>query len=178
VPGPLPDVRQEEFAQLLAKGVGYQDAYVQAGFVRNKGNAYRLRQQEYVRLRVGELQAHGMDDAPDLVRFRALGLFVRLETLIDGARKAGEYKVAIEGIKIMMQAAGYLDSPTLTHEHMGAPLPTKKDSEGNEIPFISDKTVGLMKSFQALHEAASAAGQAKKAVLTVVPSATGTDGQK
>jgi hypothetical protein len=53
----LENQRHEEFARGLAKGLTSDEAYQQAGFKANRGNATRLKANESVRKRVLELQA-------------------------------------------------------------------------------------------------------------------------
>lgn len=51
----LKDTRHERFAQALAKGMTADEAYVSAGYKRNRGNAARLKASESIRARVAEL---------------------------------------------------------------------------------------------------------------------------
>jgi len=51
----LPNARHEAFAQALAKGKTADDAYAQAGFKPDRGNASRLQQKDSIRQRVAEL---------------------------------------------------------------------------------------------------------------------------
>ncbi|WP_019170680.1 hypothetical protein [Pseudaminobacter salicylatoxidans] len=52
----LPNARHESFAQALAAGKSADEAYAQAGFKPNRGNAARLKANENIRKRVEELQ--------------------------------------------------------------------------------------------------------------------------
>jgi hypothetical protein len=52
----LSNPKHEAFAQSLAKGETADDAYVQAGYQPNRGNAARLKANESVRARLAELQ--------------------------------------------------------------------------------------------------------------------------
>lgn len=52
----LPNARHEAFAQAIAKGKTADDAYSQAGYRANRGNATRLKANESVVARVAELQ--------------------------------------------------------------------------------------------------------------------------
>jgi phage terminase small subunit len=51
--------RHERFAQELAKGFSASEAYVNAGYEQNDGNASRLKGNEKIKARVAELQARG-----------------------------------------------------------------------------------------------------------------------
>lgn len=54
---PLKDPQHEKYAQIMAKGkVSQEEAYVQAGFKRDSGNAARLRANKTVNDRIVELQ--------------------------------------------------------------------------------------------------------------------------
>lgn len=52
----LPNARHERFAQELAKGKSASEAYVEAGYSANDGNAIRLKGNEKVQARVSEIQ--------------------------------------------------------------------------------------------------------------------------
>lgn len=52
----LPNPKHEKFAQALAKGKTADEAYVEAGFKPNRGNASRLKANESIAARVAELQ--------------------------------------------------------------------------------------------------------------------------
>jgi hypothetical protein len=53
---PLKNQRRELFAQALARGNATNDAYAEAGFSANRGNAARLKANEDILVRVRELQ--------------------------------------------------------------------------------------------------------------------------
>ena len=53
--GALSNPKHERFAQLLAKGLSAAEAYVEAGYAANDGNAIRLKGNERVRDRVSEI---------------------------------------------------------------------------------------------------------------------------
>ena len=59
----LKDARHERFAQGLAKGLTADEAYVSAGYKRNRGNAVRLKTNESVRKRVAELTQKATEKA-------------------------------------------------------------------------------------------------------------------
>lgn len=59
----LKNARHEAFAQGLAKGKTSDEAYADAGFKPNRGNATRLKANESVSDRVKELQAQGAERA-------------------------------------------------------------------------------------------------------------------
>lgn len=59
----LGNARHERFAQNLAKGMTADEAYAEAGFRENRGNAARLKANESVAARVEELLAAAADKA-------------------------------------------------------------------------------------------------------------------
>lgn len=59
----LPNPRHESFAQALAKGKTADEAYAQAGYSPNRGNATRLKANDNVRKRVSELQGRVAEKA-------------------------------------------------------------------------------------------------------------------
>jgi len=59
----LPNPRHERFAQLLAKGKTADDAYIEAGFKANRGNAARLKANDSILMRVGEIQGRAAERA-------------------------------------------------------------------------------------------------------------------
>lgn len=59
----LKDTRHERFAQNLAKGMTADEAYVSAGYKRNRGNAARLKASESIQKRVAELTIRASEKA-------------------------------------------------------------------------------------------------------------------
>lgn len=59
----LPNPRHESFAQALAQGKSASEAYVEAGYQPNDGNAGRMNRNEQVRARVAELQEKAAERA-------------------------------------------------------------------------------------------------------------------
>ena len=59
----LPNARHERFAQALASGMTIDDAYVDAGYSANRGNAARLNANEGVQARVREILDRGAQRA-------------------------------------------------------------------------------------------------------------------
>ena len=55
MPGPLDNAKHERFAQLRAKGLTADQAYIQAGYNAHTGNAHRLSVNERVCSRVKEI---------------------------------------------------------------------------------------------------------------------------
>jgi phage terminase small subunit len=78
---PLKNQRRELFAQALARGNTTDDAYAEAGFSPNRGNAARLKANESISIRVAELQEKAEK------RFYLTKQYV-IDALIENAEKA------------------------------------------------------------------------------------------
>lgn len=59
----LPNPKHEKFAQALAKGKTADEAYAEAGFKPNRGNASRLKANESIAARVEEIVGKGAEKA-------------------------------------------------------------------------------------------------------------------
>lgn len=77
---PLKNVRHEKFAQNLAEGKGVSEAYVEAGFEPNRGNASRLKATESIQLRVAALKKSIVQS---VIERSAISKEYVLEALID-----------------------------------------------------------------------------------------------
>jgi phage terminase small subunit len=75
----LENARQEAFAQNVVKGMPIVEAYEQAGYLRNEGNAVRLKGNERVMARIRELQ--------DEVKERTLVTVEALTSELEEARQ-------------------------------------------------------------------------------------------
>lgn len=110
----LPNQRHEAFAQALAKGMSASDAYVEAGFSPNRGNAARLNANECITKRVAELNKRA---SADVVITRQY-LLETQQALMQEARDAGEYSAANTALKQLATLAGpYTERQE--HEHSG-----------------------------------------------------------
>lgn len=98
----LKNGKHEKFAQGLAKGMTGDDAYEAAGYAANRGNAARLKANESVLKRVGELQ--------ERVAERTI---VTIESLIQeaadiqaAASQDGQHSAAISALTAKAKLAG------------------------------------------------------------------------
>jgi hypothetical protein len=114
----LSNAKHEAMAQALAKGMSATAAYKEAGYRGDRTAASRMSTNVNIRARVKELQADIAAQVVAQVSFDAVELFTRLEEDIQDAKKAGNHTAAIKGREIMIEAFGYKDHPTLTHEHI------------------------------------------------------------
>lgn len=100
MPGPLKNPRHEKFAQGLAEGKTADQAYQDAGYKPNRGNATTLKANKSVKDRVAELQGVTADEITDLKELartftreaiETTAMIMRNATAADGARlKAAE----------------------------------------------------------------------------------------
>jgi hypothetical protein len=116
--GVLANTKHEAFAQARFKGETIDAAYVTAGFSPNRGNAARLNAKESILARITELMGEAANQATKNIAFDAVSQFKRLEHQITLALLNGNDRVAMEGRRTMLEAFGWLDSPTLTQEQV------------------------------------------------------------
>lgn len=141
----LSDPRHERFCQLRVEGKTIDQAYIDAGFKANRSNAARLNSNEHIHARMEELLAARHKTVVEEGRWSALALFNRMHELVEKALEKGEIKAAIDGHKTILECFGYMDSPTLTHEHVKgqkiqAEQPTDGQGEANAVP--SEQSTG------------------------------------
>jgi phage terminase small subunit len=98
----LKNSKWERFAQELAKGKTADEAYEAAGYAANRGNAARLKANESILKRIGELQQRGAERAT-----------VTLESLIQEAADiqtkaltAGQFGPAVTALTAKAKLAG------------------------------------------------------------------------
>ncbi len=90
----LDNARHEAYAQARASGMSIDDAYVEAGFSRNSGNAARLNGKESVASRVREIQAASAEKA----EITAADLSAQLEALREKAEASGQMGAAVQAV--------------------------------------------------------------------------------
>jgi hypothetical protein len=119
----LKNQRHERFAQLLAKGIGTTDAYVEIGYTRNDGNASRLKGTEKIRARVSELTEKSAEKAA----LTLAGLMNDLMDIAKEAREAKQYGAARGAMMDLAKLNGWLAERV---EHTGAaggPIETQSE---------------------------------------------------
>jgi phage terminase small subunit len=127
----LSEPRHERFCQLRIEGKTIDQAYIDAGFKANRSNAARLNANDHIQARMEELLAARQKALVEEGRWSAVSLFNRMHELIDKAVEKGEIKAAIDGHKTILECFGYMDSPTLTHEHVkGQKIQADQPAEG------------------------------------------------
>ncbi len=120
----LDNIKHELFAQGLAKGYSQVKAYAEAGYKPNDGASARLAGNVRIKARIAELVEKTTEKVIENVSWDAKDLFARMNSLIERAAAAGDYKAAIDGSKFVLRCFGYEDAPTLTNE----------DVRGRQIP--------------------------------------------
>lgn len=89
----LSNPKHEHFAQLRAKGAAAAEAFVEAGYRPNRGNAVRLKTNERVEARVAELLARGQA-RHDVTLDTITEKLVRAYNMAASQEKAGEMNTA------------------------------------------------------------------------------------
>jgi phage terminase small subunit len=101
---PLRNVKHEKFVQFLLEGKDATDAFEQAGFTRDSGNAARLRRNPRVCERLRELQ----DEIAAKVPISIESLIAELEEARQHATGKNQFAAAIKAILGKAQLAGLL----------------------------------------------------------------------
>lgn len=132
----LTNPKHEAFAQARFRGQTADAAFVSAGYHRNRGNAARLNAKESVARRIAELTKAAAARVVATVSFDAKSMFERLEAEIKAAGADGNHNAVMKGREMMLQSFGYLDSPTLTHEHVRGQKIDQGVEQGSTPPTI------------------------------------------
>ena len=101
---PLNNARHERFAQLLLQGENATDAHEQAGYVRDDGNATRLRANAKVQARLAELQGEIAQTSKVTVE----GLIGELEAARKKATDLEQLSAAVRAIESKAKISGLL----------------------------------------------------------------------
>ena len=105
---PLPNPRHERFAQALFKGETADAAYEIAGYKANRGNASRLKANEYILMRLAELQAAASKSAEVSVA----SLLQELEDAREKASNLDQLSAAVRAIEAKAKVSGLLINRT------------------------------------------------------------------
>jgi phage terminase small subunit len=108
----LKNARHERFAQALAKGMTADEAYKEAGFKPNRGNAATLKANQSISKRVTELQAKVAEKA----KWTAADRIAALQRIAEKAEE-GDPKVTISAISEANKMDG--SHAASKHEHKG-----------------------------------------------------------
>lgn len=118
----LANPKHERFAQLLAKGQTATEAYIEAGYTPNDGNAARLKGNERIRDRVHELQSRVADDIVITAQWV-------IEQLVDNAQKAkmqGDFGPSNQALQLLGKELGMFvdrtENVNLNHDVSAEPL--------------------------------------------------------
>lgn len=110
----LKNARHEAYAQARAKGKTVDEAYIEAGFKANRGNAARLNANESIRKRVEEITSRVAEKA----EWSAADRLIALKSIFDTAQNT-DPRVAISAIAEANKMQGsYAPSKV---EHSGNP---------------------------------------------------------
>lgn len=100
----LEDPQHEKFAQLRAEGVTIDQAYVDAGFRKNRSNASRLNSKEHIKERIKELQGMQVEEHLDTVD--SIATMLREDRL--AARDKGQFSAAVSATMGLAKLRGLL----------------------------------------------------------------------
>jgi phage terminase small subunit len=109
----LKNARHEKFAQAIAKGKTADEAYVEAGYSFNRGNAARMKANESIRKRAEQITARVSEKA----EWSAADRLISLKALHDASLK-DDRRTAIAAIAEANKMQGSY-APT-KHQHAGA----------------------------------------------------------
>lgn len=116
---PLVNPKHEMFARGLFDGLKQEAAYRRAGYKAHRSTACNLlRTKPNIRIRAQWLKKSRDGELLQTVAFDAVSIFSRLANSIAKAEEAKDYKAAAQMQELMLRSFGYLDHPTLTHEHV------------------------------------------------------------
>lgn len=119
--------RYEAFAQALAAGETADAAYVTAGYKAHRGNAHRLSTNENVKARIAEIVAARSKAVQQRTQIKAIQVFEKIQQGLDLAIENKSHDGVIKAAELMARCLGYVDSPTLTHEHLnGEQVPVSR----------------------------------------------------
>jgi phage terminase small subunit len=114
---PLENPRHERFAQALFQGETADEAYVEAGFKANRGNACRLKANESIAARLAELQSEAAKDATVTVE----SLLRELEAARNQASNLNQLGAATQAIMGKAKIAGLLVQRVEERIEVGGP---------------------------------------------------------
>jgi len=102
----LADPKHEKFAQLLFEGVDDGNAYVQAGYKKNPGNASRLKNNEKIQGRVIEL----LEKAADVSIYNKEWVLRELADTYKVAKDCGQHSAAVGALKLIGTEGGMFET--------------------------------------------------------------------
>src|SRR5262245_27818638 len=102
--GPLRNPRHEKFCQALFEGKPANAAYAEAGYSPHDGNCIRLRGNERVQARLGELQAAAQRDSAVTVK----SLLGELEDARQKATTLGQLSAVVRSVEAKARISGLL----------------------------------------------------------------------
>jgi hypothetical protein len=114
----IENAQWEAMAQNMFSGMSKTKAYEAAGFKPSSANAAQLAKKDVIKQRVAELHELRANKLMDIQKFKVPYVVDKIWQVIHSAHAAGDHKAAMQGLQLLMQAGGYLDSPTLYHEHL------------------------------------------------------------
>jgi hypothetical protein len=116
----LRNARHEKFAQSISKGKTADEAYIEAGFNANRGNAARLKANESIRKRVAEIQGRAAERAAVTIN----SLTDELDEIKKAAASSGQHSAALGAVMGKAKLHGLLVEKKQHTGPNGGPIQT------------------------------------------------------
>jgi phage terminase small subunit len=143
MPGPLKNARHEKFAVAMATGMPASQAYVEAGFKYNEGNAIRLKGNEKVSARVAELEAKRAERVTSATAIDAAWVLTQAADLYAAARAEKQHVAAkgvldligkhvdVQAFREQINHSGLIEYKNLSDEEIAARIAAHEAARGD-----------------------------------------------
>lgn len=133
---PLPNARQELFAQQVAQGTSKTEAYAIAGYSRDDGNASRLTGNDRVKQRIAEIQT----GAAQRSQITVASLVAAADEIRGLAVRDMQYSAAVGAVKEL----GILSGLRIDRREVGSPGEFDRMSDEELMKFIEAEEIALV----------------------------------
>jgi phage terminase small subunit len=143
MPGPLKNARHERFAVAMATGMPASQAYVEAGFKYNEGNAIRLKGNEKVAARIAELEAKRTEKVISATAIDAAWVLNKAVELHSKALETNQLSVAkgtveligkhvdVQAFREQVEHSGLIEYKNLSDEEITARIAAHEAARGH-----------------------------------------------
>lgn len=143
MPGPLKNARHERFATAIAHGMPANQAYVEAGFAYNEGNAIRLKGNEKVAARIAELEQQRTERVVEKTAIDAAWVLQKAVELHAKALEEKQLSVArgtveligkhvdVQAFREQVQHSGLIEYKNLSDEEIAARIAAHEAARGD-----------------------------------------------
>ena len=159
----------EIMAQSLAKGLPVMEAFKRAGYAPHPANAARLAGSPAIKSRVDELLIIAAEEIVGEVSFSIRTRLGRIAAISVKAEACKDFRVALDAEKVLLEALGYKDNPSMVHDHLNTglrnafrPEPTpaaESQTQAPEAPVQAPRFTGAL-DFVRAHQAKVGGGAA------------------